>query len=452
MTKVKSRYFIKYPYLEQPLSLITFDNGHKLVLAHKKSPMLNVSTWVKTGSINENEENNGVSHFVEHLLFKGTTKYPAGVFDRTMEQKGGIINAATWKDYTFYYINIPKEHHKIAIEMHGDMICDALFPENEIGPAFDPSGDVPDEKRERYVVIEEIKMGQDNNWRNVYNNLNKIMYEKHPYKREVIGSCEIISKISQSEIMSYYKTFYTPKNITTIVVGEFQEDEIINLVIENFKFSKDKTIKKAKSDKKKPEFKIKHPKTTIDYCESNTAYLMIGALCSSAKNLKETIALDLLSTILGDGKSSRLYNNLIEKQDNPYYYQLESCHYQFKDGDNFFIEANFDPEKKDIVIDELKEHLKNLEKITPEELQKAKKRVKVNFAQDSEMVADIADTIGYYMTVCEDITLADKYLKVLDKIDCKYLEKIAKKYLNPKNVSVSMLLPKNVKGNNNGII
>lgn len=442
MVKIKSRHAIKYPYLERPLTLVNFNNGHKLVLAHKKSPMLNISSWVKTGSINENSENNGVSHFVEHLLFKGTSKYPAGVFDRTMEQKGGIINAATWKDYTFYYINIPKEHHKIALEMHADMIVDALFPIEEIGPSFDPNGVAPCDKRERYVVIEEIKMGEDNNWRKVYKNLNSIMYESHPYKREVIGSAKIISSISQEEIMRYYKTFYTPKNITTIVVGEFDEEEIINLVIENFKFKDNKNIKKCKKDKQKPQYKIKNPKTTIDYCETNTAYLMMGALCPSAKSLKETIALDLLSTILGDGKSSRLYQEFIEKQQNPYYYQLESCHYQFRDGDNFFIEANFDASKKDVVVEELKEQLEKLSSITQDELNKAKKRAKVNFAQDSEMVADIADTIGYYMTVCEDIKMADKYLNVLEKIDCKYLEKIAKKILNPKYVSVSLLLPK----------
>ena len=446
MSKVAKKSLVEYPYLEQPLTLITFKNGHKLVLAHKKSPMINIASWVKTGSINENSENNGVSHFVEHLLFKGTTKYPAGVFDKTMEQKGGIINAATWKDYTFYYINIPKEHHKLALVMHADMMVDALFPLNEIGPEFDPKGEAPDEKRERYVVIEEIKMGEDNNWRKVYKNLNSAMYQSHPYKREVIGTAQIIASISQKEIKRYYNTFYTPKNITTIVVGEFDEEEIIKLVQDNFVFKNDSKIKKCKTDKRKAEYKIKKPQTVVDYCEANTAYLMIGALCNSAKKLKETIALDLISTIFGDGKSSRLYSELIEKQENPYYYQLESCHYQFKDGDNFFVEANFDASKRDIVVEELKEQLSKLSKITEEELKKAKKRAKVNFAQDSEMVSDISDTIGYYMTVCEDVKMASKYLKVLEEIDCKYLEKIAKKYLNPNNVSLSLLLPKEKDG------
>lgn len=431
---------IKYPYLEKPLSVYTFDNGFSAILAHKKSPIINISSWVKTGSINENSENNGVSHFVEHLLFKGTTKYPAGVFDKTMERLGGIINAATWKDYTFFYINIPCEHFKTALEMHADMMVDALFPEEEIGSSFDPNGAPPADKRERYVVIEEIKMGEDNNWRKVYKNLNNIMYTNHPYKREVIGTREIIANIPQKEIMRYYKTFYTPQNITTIVAGEFKEDEMINLIKENFKF-KSTDLAPCKTDNREIEIQIKNPKTVCNYSEVNTGYLMIGALCDSAKNLKETIALDILSTILGDGKSSRLYAELIEKQENPHYYQIESCHYQFRDGDNFFIEANFDAEKKDIVVDELKDQLKNLQNITQEEFEKAKKRAKVNFVQDSEMVADIADSIGYWVSVCDDITLADKYLSTLEEINCEYLEFIANKYLNPQNVSVSLLLP-----------
>ena len=441
MTKIIKQEKINYPYLEKPLSVYTFENGHKAVLAYKQSPIINISSWVKTGSINENDKNNGVSHFVEHLLFKGTTKYPAGCFDRTMEQKGGIINAATWKDYTFYYINIPKEHFKIALEMHADMMVDALFPTEEIGPAFNPNKDTPKEKRERYVVIEEIRMGEDNNWRKVYKNLNSSMYENHPYKREVIGTKEIIANISQQEIYSYYKTFYVPSNITTIIVGEFKEEDVIKLIEENFNFKEDTNIEKCIPDKKEREISIKNPKTIIDYAQINTGYIMIGALADSAKNLKETIALDLLSTILGDGKSSRLYSDLIESKTEPYYYQLESCHYQFKDGDNFFIEANFDSKKKDIVIEELKEHLKKLEAIEPDELKKAKKRARVNFAQDSEMVADIADAIGYWATVCDDISLADKYLKTLEEIDCTYLQNIAQKYLNPDKISISLLLP-----------
>lgn len=169
---------------------------------------------------------------------------------------------------------------------------------------------------------------------------------------------------------------------------------------------------------------------------------MVGFLCDSAKNLKETIALDILSNILGEGKSSRLNSKFIESVKEPYVYQIETCHYQFKDGDNFFIEAVFDPAKKEEFIEEIKQELDKLTNITEDELKKAKKRAKVNFAQDAETVSDIADSIGYYMTVCEDLKPAQNYLKTLDEIDTNYLNEIATKYLNKNVCSISTLLPK----------
>jgi len=154
----------------------------------------------------------------------------------------------------------------------------------------------------------------------------------------------------------------------------------------------------------------------------------------------------MLSIILGDGKSSRLYKSLIEKVDEPYFYQIESCYYQLKGGDNFFIEANFDALKIDNALDEIKKHLDMLsEKIESWELEKAKKRIKVNFAHDSETVCDIADSIGFWATTYDDISLAQKYFSLLDEIDCAYLIEIAKKYLSKKSFVVSLLLPEGEK-------
>ena len=432
---------VNYPYLDKPVSIYTYSSGHKIAIAKKDSHMANISTWAKTGSINENSENNGVSHFLEHLMFKGTTKYKAGVFDRTLESKGGIINAATWKDYTYYYVTIPKRAFDTAIKMHADMMVDPIIPEEEVGPAFKFGEEIPEQKRERYVVIEEIRMGKDNNWRKVYSALNNAMYEKHPYKREVIGSEEIIGSIPRDEIMRYYQTFYSPYNLTTIVVGDFEDDEILEKLENEFKFKDNPGIEKCKSDERIPEIIIKNPTDIELRGDVNTGYLMLGFLCDSAKNLKETIALDIISIILGEGKSSRLYSRFIENPSEPYVYQIETCHYQFKDGDNFFIEATFDPAKKDALMTELKEELDKLAQISSEELNKAKKRARVNFAQEAETVSDIADSIGYYMTVCEDLNPASKYLDTLNEIDTLYISQTAQKYLNRNVCSSCTLMP-----------
>ena len=123
---------IEYKYLSRPIEIYERECGHKIVFAHKDGGLVNISTWVKTGSINENDENNGISHFLEHLMFKGTTKYKAGYFDKTLEAKGAIVNAATWKDYTFYYVTLPKgpnnEYFDCALELHADMMCDPIIP------------------------------------------------------------------------------------------------------------------------------------------------------------------------------------------------------------------------------------------------------------------------------------------------------------------------------------
>lgn len=430
---------INYPFLMEPVTIFENDNGHKIVVAKKQGEMANISTWVKTGSINENDENNGVSHFLEHLMFKGTHQFKAGEFDKIMERNGGIINAATWKDYTFYYITISKKHFDLAVKMHADMMIDPVMPDSEIGETFDFKTQTPKLKRERYVVLEEINMRNDENWNRLYMAVNDKMYDKHPYKREVIGKEEIISSIKREKILEYYHKFYTPQNLTTIAVGDFDDvEKVASNIAKSFVF-------KENNGTEQKHFEIEKHVKNAQYFEIakdvQTAYLMFGFLDDSAKNLKETLALDMLSTILGDGKSSRLNLKFIENVEKPHYYALETAHYQFKDGDNFFIQANFASEFKDVVLDELKNELKNLENIKEEELFKAKKRALVSFAQESETVSDIADSIGYYMTVCENLNLASEYEKILNEIDTTYLENIAKEYLNIENCIIGVLLP-----------
>ncbi len=442
MSKIVEKKLVEYPYLAEPLRVLTFENGHKLVLAKKDSPMVNVSTWVKTGSINENADNNGVSHFLEHLMFKGTSRYKAGEFDCTLERKGGITNAATGKDYTFYYVAIPKKHLKLALHMHADMMIDPALPDNEIGAAFDIKAGTPLDGRERAVVIEEIRMCEDRSWRKVFDKLNDAMYTKHPYKRTVIGTREIIAGISRDDILAYYQNFYTPSNMVTIISGQFDDEEIINLVQQEFKFKNETPKKLLCADDRTPEISILNPTVIEDTAEVQTGYIMFGFLCDVAKNLKETIALDLISVILGEGKSSRFYRNFIETPEKPHFYQIETCHYQYKDGDNFYIEANFDADYKDIVIDEIRSELEKITVISDEELNKAKKRLKVNFTEGAETVSDISETIGHYMTVIGDISHANVYLKTLNEIDKEYVQSIAKKYLTSDMCSISILMPK----------
>ena len=436
--------FVEYPYLTEKVEVYERENGHKIVLAHKEGELVNVSSWVKTGSINEDDTNNGISHFLEHLMFKGTDRFKVGEFDRILESKGGIVNAATWKDYTFYYVTLPKgendENLYLAIDLHADMMTGAILPEVEIGAPFDLNDTTVTDKRERHVVIEEIRMRKDQNWTKVYNACNFNMYTQHPYKRDVIGTPEIISQVTREQIMDYYKTHYTPENITTIVVGDFDKEKVLDAVIKGFDFS---GTKKAPQRENKIDSPVSETKVVENITVANTGYVMFGFLGPKARELKENITLDLISIILGEGTSSRLYQNLIEKQAEPVVNYVDSTHYQFKDGNNFFIQANFRPEKKDTVIEMIKAELAKLlsEKITADELMKAKKKTKSRFAENAETVSEIGETIGYYMTVCGDLKLVEEYLRDLENITVEDLEDSVRKYLNINNAVISLLMP-----------
>lgn len=435
---------VKYPFLTKEVEVWERENGHKIVLAHKEGEMVNISSWVKTGSINENDENNGISHFLEHLMFKGTHTYKVGEFDRMLESKGAIVNAATWKDYTFFYVTLPKgignKDFKLALDLHADMMMDPVFPAEELGATFDINDSTVTDKRERHVVIEEIRMRKDQPWTKVYNICNQNMYSSHPYKRDVIGTPEIISRLAREDIDNYYRAYYTPENITTIVVGDFDRKEVLDTICEKFNFPGRKPVKVRVNIPDTPVTETKYIETTANV---NTSYLMFGWLGPRARELKGSICLDLISIIFGDGSSSRLQQNLIEKLPDRIFNIAGSEHYQFKDGNNFFIQANFDSTAKDRAIELVKRELANLlaVPISNEELLKAKKRIKSRFAYSAETVSEIGENIGYYMTVCDDLKLIEDYLADLDSITISDLEDVIRKYLQLNNAVISVLVP-----------
>jgi peptidase, M16B family len=435
---------IQYPYLTKPVEIYERQNGHKIVLAHKEGGLVNISSWVKTGSINENDENNGISHFLEHLMFKGTHKHKAGYFDKTLESKGAIVNAATWKDYTFYYVTLPQgpdgEYFKLAIELHADMMLDPVIPEEEIGVAFNLGDDSVPQKRERHVVIEEIRMRQDQPWTKIYNSTNKNMYTNHPYKRDVIGFPQTIASIPRETILEYYRTHYTPNNITTIVAGDFNHEEVLEKVCKEFDF-------KGRENYNNPKQVLDTPVTEEKYIELkgkiNTGFSITGWLGPVAREVKDNIGLEIINIVLGEGQSSRLYQNLIEQAKEPIFNVVATDYYSFKDGGNFFVQANFKADKKEEALKLIKDEIQKIlnKDMTQKEFEKAKKKLKVRFAESAETVSEIAETIGYYMTVCDDLDLAESYLNDLENYTLEEANKTAQKYLQLQNSVTTVLLP-----------
>lgn len=443
--QVKNREDVSFPYVDRPVEVYKFDNEHTVIIAHKPGKLVNVSTWIKTGSINEDDSITGISHFLEHLMFKGTSKYPSGEFDRVLESKGAVVNAATWKDYTFYYVTLPKgeknENLKEALELHSDMMLNPLLPEEEIGPVFDPENPEVEEKRERFVVIEEIRMRDDNHWTKTFDELNSLMYKVHPYKRDVIGTTEAIATVPQETIMNYYKSWYTPENMFTIIVGDVNSEEIIELVQKNFVFPENRKSGKIEYEQEPEQKAPRYAENKRK--EINTGFLMFGFHGPKPREIRDNICLDVLSVVLGEGKSSRMYQNLIEKQKEQVFNVTGTAQYEFREGNIFLVQGNFIPDKKDKAIELLKNEIKKVseEKISEYELKKAKKRIKASFADDSETVSDIGEIIGHFMTVYEDLSCHAKYLDVLESITAEDVQKAAQKYLDLNKLSASVLIP-----------
>ena len=171
--------------------------------------------------------------------------------------------------------------------------------------------------------------------------------------------------------------------------------------------------------------------------------MMFGYLGVPARDLKNLIALEMLSVILGEGSSSRLYVNLVENSDEQIFNIIDAENYSFRDGSNFFVQANFNPQYKEKAIELVKAEIEKLkEGITERELNKAKKKLISRFACEAETVSEIGESIGYYMTVCDDLDLAEEYIPTCEAMTTEYLIETAKKYLDINNAVISVLSPR----------
>ncbi|MCS6266375.1 MAG: insulinase family protein [Vampirovibrio sp.] len=445
------------PFLKEPGVQMTFDNGHTFVFVPRKGQVFNVSTWVKTGSMNEDAQNNGVSHFLEHLMFKGTARCKPGEFDKAMENMGAIINAATWKDYTFYYVTGPNTDYgefDTALDLHADMLLHSTLPEEEIGEPYDPAkGEEPPVKRERGVVIEEIGMCEDRPWNKIYNAVNAMMYpEGHPYRRDVIGTRTIVGTIPREQIEAYYRRWYSPENMTTIVVGDFDKATVVEKVQKAFDFASrtDATPALARYTEPTPAetFKgqfVTDPKATryeTIVSDVNTQFFSMAFAGPPVEDQAATVGMNIASTILGESLSSRFNQNLVEKQTPSGFNMLGTGQYEFKLGNVVFIQGNFNTTDVTAALDEVKAELIAFltgKPITQEEFDRIIKKARVDFASGIETTSGIADVLGESLTVNGTVEVFTHWLDVLNALTLEGVQAVAKKYLQPELAFTAVL-------------
>lgn len=408
--------------------MFKLDNGQTVVIQEvRNNPIVTIDTWIKTGSIDEDDSNNGVAHFLEHLFFKGTKNHESGEFDQILETKGAITNAATSKDFTHYYVTIPSKDFDLAMELHGDMMLHPLIPRNEM-------------EKERKVVLEEINKDLVSPTRILQENLNSMMYTTHPYKRKVIGRSDVIETITRDQVLNFYNAHYSPSNMITIVVGDVDTNHALERIKEVFNAEYKKQTKTIYPK----ESQLTSQQKKVEYIKTESGYMVIG-FRGTPINDNDSYALDVLSTILGDGRSSVL--NQVLKEKKRLAFSVDAGNSTFRDDGIFYISANFEPEKCKQVQSAIFDEIKNIQDkgVSDEQLSLAKNIIERSTYYSRESITNIATEIGYTMALTNDIKFYDTYLDKIKSVSKDEVKRVANKYLGENRSAVSIILPESSK-------
>jgi zinc protease len=400
---------------------------------HSK-PIVTIDTWVKTGSVNETERINGVSHFLEHLLFKGTSKYKPGEIDRLLEARGSEFNAATSDDFTHYYITTATPYFEEALKLHADMMVNAAIPSSEL-------------PQERKVVQEEINRANDNPDRQLYVELAKLIYNNHGYAFDTLGPKENIANIPRESILEYYHYWYQPQNFNTVIVGDVDPERVKKLVANAFPAPPFKAPKSYQAPAIGPVAPPSQAQTKVmENPNISQAYISIGMIGPAQQNPEDVYALDIAMLALGSGKSSRLYRAL--KETKPLATGVSAGNYTQKYSGLIVIDAEAKPENRDVVKKELLSQLATLKAkgITQAELDKAKTQYLKDFIFENETTDGTASSIGYNVTI-GSLQDYQNHVNNVEKVTLEKVQAALNKYIDLDKAIMVELLPSQMKAN-----
>ncbi len=324
-------------------------------------------------------------------------------------------------------MTIPSKDFDLAMELHADMMMHPLIPRKEM-------------EKERKVVLEEINKDLKNPSRILQENLNSMMYSSHPYKRKVIGRSDVIETITRDKVLEFYNAHYSPANMITIVIGDVDT----NYALERIKEVFNADYKKQTKTIYQKELPLTKQQKKVDYIKTESGYIVIGFRGTSITD-NDSYALDVLATILGDGRSSVL--NQVLKEKKRIAFSVDAGNSTMRDDGIFYISANFEPEKCKQVQDAIFAEIKKIQEngITDEQLSLAKNIIERNTYYSRESVTNIATEIGYTMALTNDIKFYDNYLNNIKCVTKEQVKKAANKYLGVNKSAVSILLPEDSK-------
>ena len=405
----------------------TLKNGLTIVgeeIPYLKSVSLGI--WINTGSRLETPKESGVSHFIEHMLFKGTKNRSAKDIARDIDNIGGQINAFTNKECTCYYVHLLDEHINIGIDVLSDMILNSTFNNKDID-------------KERAVTLEELKMYEDSLDDLSYDLLVENIYPNDGLGMNILGNRETIKSLKKKDILNHYNKYYVPNNAIISICGNFNFEEVV------------KEIEKKFSSWEEKEVNIEVEEAEFHSCfitrnkDSEQVNIAINLKAIPEENEKESYALAVVNNIFGGSTSSRLFQNI--REDKGLVYSIYSSQTLYRKCGELGIFASTSEEYLKEVYDLIMKEIKNIKEnyITEEELKESKEQLKGNYILSLESISSKMLSNGESMLLNNKIKDEDEIIEHINSVNMEQVKAIINKVFNIENLGVC-IVGKNVEG------
>jgi zinc protease len=399
-------------------------NGLKVLTKEvHTAPVVSFNIWYKVGSRNEVPGKTGISHFLEHMQFKGTKAFKKGEIDRLIQRNGGLCNAATWRDFTYYWETISSDKLELAIRIEADRMVNSLLDEKEVSA-------------EKSVVLSELDGYENDPEHLLYYELYATAFKKHSYRWPTIGRRQDVEGLTREDLYKYYKTYYVPNNATLVIVGDFDTKKALDLVRKYFG--------KIPKGPEPPKVLTQEPpqvgeRRSVVKKPGIARHVMIGFHIPAVGH-PDIYPLEVVEIILSEGTSSRLYKALVDKQ---LAIDVWANSTVSRDPDLFILGATAsdgvgigDVEKA--ILAEI-EKLKN-EPIGDEELQKAINQLEAQFIYANDSVTDQAHQLGLFETIYSWRFL-EEYLPGIRRVTKADVQRVVNKYFTETNRTVVTFVP-----------
>jgi len=401
----------------------TLENGlHVILKKDARAPVVTSHIWYKIGSADEVSGKTGLSHALEHMMFKGTKNNPGGVFSEIIAKLGGKENAFTSKDYTAYYQTLPSQYLEYAIKLESDRMSNLVVSKEDF-------------LKEIEVIKEERRLRTDDQSEGIaYEQLYASAYTNSSYHDPIIGWMEDLNNMTENDISDWYENWYAPNNATAVIVGDIDFDKTMTLVEKYYGGKKAVKIKDRINRSEPFQFGEKNVSIKI---KDKPTYLIMGYKVPSlnAKNVEkwECYALSVLSGILSSGQNSRLQKVLIREKKIASY--ADSGYYMFsRNNPLFLIDVNPIVGKKisriEVELDKIVKELKT-KLVSQKELDRIKAQVLASEVYQRDSIDYQARVLGMVKTSIGDTKIIEKYTESIASVTAKQVREVARKYLVP---------------------